>query len=61
MFTLKKKGFWDIVTNNCINKNTVTQIANYEQDAAEAAKIIKNNIINDLFKNVESTDEFLKI
>ena len=61
MLTLKKKDFWEIVINNYINGNIASQIANYEQDAAEVIKIIKKNINDDLFKNVENTDEFLKI
>ncbi len=53
MFTLKKKDFWDIVTDNYINENTITQIASYEWDTAKVTEIIKNDITDDLFKNVK--------
>ncbi len=41
MLTLKKKGFWDIVTGDPMNGNIAAQIASYERDAARAAEIIK--------------------
>jgi len=36
---------------------TLTMIANYNQDAVKTAEIIKNDLNNDLFKNVKKTDE----
>ena len=61
MFILKKKDFWDIITNNCINENTAAQITNYEQDTAEAAEIIKSDITDDLFKNIKNINKSLMI
>ena len=40
-----------------MNENTAAQIASYEQNAAETAKIIKNKITDDLFKNVKNINE----
>jgi hypothetical protein len=47
--------------NNHTIESTFTQIANYECDAAEAAEIIKNEINDDLFKNVKNINESLMI
>ncbi len=40
---------------------TLTMIANYNQDAVRTVKIIKNDLNDDLFKNVKNTDESLLI
>jgi len=32
-------------------------IVSYDQDAVKTVKIIKNDLNNDLFKNVKNTDE----
>jgi len=43
--------------NNCIIKNIVAQITNYECDAVKVIKIIKTDIIDNMFTNVENIDE----
>ena len=40
---------------------TFIMIASYDQDAVRIVKIIKNNLNNNLFKNVKNTDESLMI
>jgi len=57
MLTLKKKKFWNIIMNNCIIEITFTTIASYDQDAAEIVKIIKNDLNDDLFKNIKNINE----
>jgi len=57
MLTLKKKEFWNIVMSNYIIEITFIMIASYDQDAVRAVKIIKNDLNNDLFKNVKNTNE----
>ena len=61
IFTLKEKRFWNIIMSNCITENIAAQITSYECYAVKAIKIIKTDIINDMFKNIENTDEFLII
>ncbi len=57
MLTLQEKKFWDIIMSEHIAEITVTQIVNYECDSADAAKIIKGGINNNLFKNVKDINE----
>jgi len=57
ILTFKKKEFWDIVMNNCIIEITFITIASYDWDAVRTAEIIKNDLNDDLFKNVKNTDE----
>ena len=57
MLTLKKKEFWNIVTNNYTIEITSVMIASYGQDVVKTAEIIKNDLNNDLFKNVKNTDK----
>ena len=40
---------------------TSVMIANYDWDAAETVKIIKNDLNNNLFKNVKNINESLMI
>ena len=44
--------------SDCTIENTINQIVSYEHDAAGAAEIIKNEINDDLFKNVKNINEF---
>jgi len=57
MLTLKKKEFWDIVINDYIIKITFIMIASYDQDAVKIVKIIKDDLNNNLFKNVKNINE----
>ncbi len=43
--------------NNCTIEITSVTITNYDQDAVKTAEIIKNDLNNNLFKNVKNTDE----
>jgi len=47
--------------NNCTIENTAVQITSYECDAVEIIKIIKTDIIDNIFKNIKNIDEFLMI
>jgi len=57
MLTFKKKEFWDIVMNNYIIEITFIMIASYDWDAVRTVEIIKNDLNDDLFKNVKNIDE----
>jgi len=57
MLTLKKKEFWNIVMSNYIIEITFITIASYDQNAVRTVKIIKDDLNNNLFKNVKNTDE----
>jgi len=61
MLTLKNKEFWNIVMSNCIIEITLTTIVSYGQDAVRTVKIIKNDLNNDLFKNIKNINKFSMI
>jgi len=44
--------------NDYTIENIAAQIASYECDAVETIKIIKTDITNNIFKNVENINEF---
>jgi len=43
--------------NNYIIEITFIMIASYDQDAVKTAEIIKNDLNDDLFKNVKNINE----
>jgi len=43
--------------NDCIIEITFIMIVSYDQDAVRTAEIIKNDLNNDLFKNVKNIDK----
>ena len=54
---LKEKGLWTLANGQRTgNGNAASQTA-YEKDAAAAAKIIKSGVNDELFKNIEDTDD----
>ena len=54
---LKEKGLWTLANGQRTgNSNAASQTA-YEKDAAAAAKIIKSGVNDELFKNIEDTDD----
>jgi len=61
MLTLKKKEFWDIVMSNYTIEITLITIANHDWDAVKTVKIIKNDLNNDLFKNVKNINKLSMI
>jgi len=61
MLTFKKKEFWNIIINNCIIEITSVMIASYDWDVVRTVKIIKNDLNNDLFKNVKNINKSLVI
>ncbi|KAA6418031.1 MAG: hypothetical protein FRX49_12031 [Trebouxia sp. A1-2] len=56
MLDLKEKGYWGIVTGARTIGTTPATIASFDRDSAGAAKIIKGGLNDNLFKNVEGTD-----
>ena len=61
ILTLKEKKFWNIVTNNCTIENIIIQITSYECNTVKVIKIIKIDVTDDIFKNIENTDKSLMI
>ena len=57
MLTFKKKEFWNIVTDNCTIEIISVMIVSYDWDAVRTAEIIKNDLNDDLFKNIKNIDE----
>ena len=58
---LKKKGLWTLANGQRTgNSNAASQTA-YEKNTAAAAKIIKNSVNDELFKNIEDTDDLKAI
>ena len=56
MLDLKEKGYWGIVTGTHMIRTTSATVASFDWDSAGAAKIIKGGLNDNLFKNVEGTD-----
>ena len=58
---LVEKGYWDIVTGSCTRLTDPTQVTVFKKESAGAARIIKGGLNDDLFKNVEDTNDSKEI